>query len=172
MDQSSTDTTNSDQTNQTASTNLKHHFDFAGTFLGELGLEVVSFHDGKSELRLETHVKHENIWGVVHGGVVMTLLDVAMALAGRSLDPNAEGNVTVEMKTSFMRPARGPLKAVGSCTHRSTTLAFCDGEIYGGDGQLVAKAMGTFKYIRATDIKRLGMRAGRKIIPGGAGDGL
>ena len=35
----------------------------------------------------------------------MTLLDVAMAVAGRSLDPSAGGGVTLEMKTNFLQPA-------------------------------------------------------------------
>jgi acyl-coenzyme A thioesterase PaaI-like protein len=56
----------------------------------------------------------------------MTLLDIAMASAGRSVDLTATGALTIEMKTSFMRP--GPrderLIAPGICIHRSTGTAF------------------------------------------------
>ncbi|MBC7657466.1 MAG: PaaI family thioesterase, partial [Frankiaceae bacterium] len=80
----------------------------------------------------------------------MTLLDVAMALAGRSLDPAASGAVTVDMHTSFLQPAGHPgsrIIAIGRASHRATTLVFCEGEVRNGD-VLVARAMGTFKFLK------------------------
>jgi acyl-coenzyme A thioesterase PaaI-like protein len=82
----------------------------------------------------------------------MTLLDVVMAHAARS--PNQPGHeqspgvVTIEMKTSFLRPGLGRLVARGRLLHRSTTLAFCDALLYDGAGQVAAHASGTFKYLR------------------------
>ena len=78
----------------------------------------------------------------------MTLLDVAMAVAGRSLDRAAGGGVTVEMKTSFVQPANAGTRliATGHAFHRTSTMAFCDGEVRDTDDRLLAKSMGTFKY--------------------------
>ena len=53
-------------------------------FVKELGLELHACCEGRAELRLPTGQRHLNSWGVVHGGVLMTLLDVAMAQAARS----------------------------------------------------------------------------------------
>jgi uncharacterized protein (TIGR00369 family) len=82
----------------------------------------------------------------------MTLLDVAMAQAARSVNRDqpgwGPGVVTVEMKTSFMRPGEGDLRAEGKLVHRTPTLAFCEGRIYNAAGQLTAHATGTFKYLR------------------------
>ncbi len=80
----------------------------------------------------------------------MTVLDVAMALAARSLEPEVEGVVTVEMKCSFMQagPPTGRLLAAGTCVHRSTTMAFCESEVRDEGNRLLARAMGTFKYLR------------------------
>jgi uncharacterized protein (TIGR00369 family) len=91
-----------------------------------------------------------NSWSVAHGGVLMTLLDLAMAAAGRSLDPAAGGGVTVEMKTSFLQPANAGTRLITSAHafHRSSTMAFCDGEVRDTDERLIAKAMGTFKYLK------------------------
>jgi acyl-CoA thioesterase len=85
--------------------------------------------------------------------VIMTLLDVAMAIAGRSLEPEARGGVTVEMKTSFLQPgdAGGRLIAHGKAFHRSTTMAFCEGEVRDAHDRLIAKAIGTFKTIKRID---------------------
>jgi acyl-coenzyme A thioesterase PaaI-like protein len=57
------------------------------------------------------------------------------------------------MKTSFMQAAGMPgerLIAKGKTLHRSTTMCFCEGEVWNGD-KLVAKAMGTFKYLKRAD---------------------
>jgi len=117
--------------------------------------------DGRAEVALELQPRHMNSWHVVHGGVVMTLLDVAMAMAGRSLEPAARGGVTIDMNTSFARPAGvcgERIVATGHAYHRSSTLCFCEGEVRNGD-KLVARAMGTFKYRRATESKTSGPNA-------------
>ncbi|GGX05668.1 hypothetical protein GCM10007242_08710 [Pigmentiphaga litoralis] len=118
-------------------------------FLDWLGGEFVIAEAGRCEIRLAMQPHHQNSWHVGHGGVIMTLLDVAMANAARSAHPERPGAATVEMKTTFVRPGKGAvLVALGHCYHRSTTMAFCDGELLDKDGALVAKGTGTFKFIR------------------------
>ena len=117
-------------------------------FVESLGFELVRFGDGESELAVTLREELTNSWSVAHGGVTMTLLDVAMAHAARSLDADGPGVVTVEMKTSFMRPGLGRLSARGKLLHRTASMAFCEGSVHGADGTLVAHATGTFKYMR------------------------
>ena len=129
-------------------------FPFDIPFLDEIGVEFLMMEGGKAQVSLTLQERHMNSWQVTHGGVVMTLLDVDMALAGRSLDPESRASVTVEMKTSFLQPGGQPgrrLVASGHAFHRSTTLCFCEADLHDGD-RLVAKAMGTFKYIKRLDI--------------------
>lgn len=133
---------------------LSTAFPFDIPFLDEIGVEFLMMEGGKAQVSLTLQERHMNSWQVTHGGVVMTLLDVAMALAGRSLDPESRASVTVEMKTSFLQPGGQPgrrLVASGHAFHRSTTLCFCEADLHDGD-RLVAKAMGTFKYIKRLDI--------------------
>lgn len=130
-----------------------HAFPTEIPFLHDLGVEFLGMGEGRAEVALTLQPRHMNSWHVTHGGVVMTLLDVVMSMAGRSLDPDARGGVTIEMKTSFMEPggrAGGRIVARGHAFHRSRTMCFCDGELWDGD-RLVAKAMGTFKYLKRTD---------------------
>lgn len=122
-------------------------------FLHDLGVEFHGMADGRAEIALTLQPRHMNSWHVTHGGVVMTLLDVVMSMAGRSLDPEARGGVTIEMKTSFMEPggkAGGRIVAKGHAFHRSRTMCFCEGELWDGE-RLVAKSMGTFKFLKRTD---------------------
>lgn len=141
-------------------------------FVEQLGFQLQSLGNGEAELRLAVAEQHLNSWRVAHGGVVMTLLDVAMAHAARSVNRRmlngapdlGPGVVTVEMKTSFMRPGEGQLRAVGKVLHRSATMAFCEASVYGADDVLCAHATGTFKYLKA-------LPAGRQLKPlGGEGD--
>jgi uncharacterized protein (TIGR00369 family) len=77
----------------------------------------------------------------------MTFLDVIMATAARSVRPGM-GVVTIEMKTSFMQAARGPLTARGHLMHRTATMAFTEGTVFDAQGKACAHATGTFKYMR------------------------
>lgn len=123
-------------------------------FLTQLGVEFLGMADGRARIALNLQPAHMNSWQVTHGGVVMTMLDVVMSLSGRSLDPDSRAGVTVEMKTSFLQPAGTPghrLVATGHAFHRSTTMCFCEADLHDGE-RLVAKAMGTFKYLKRLDV--------------------
>ena len=132
-------------------------------FVSELGLELVACGGGRAELRLSVQRRHLNSWGVAHGGVLMTLLDVAMAQAARTsaTEAAAEGSAeppgvaTVEMKTTFMRAAQGQLKAVGSVLCRTPTLVFCEASAFDADDDLCAHGTGTFKILRALPVKQV-----------------
>ena len=76
----------------------------------------------------------------------MTLLDVTMATAARSITPEL-GVVTIEMKSTFMRAARGTLRGEGRLIHRTRSMAFTEASIFDADDQLCSHATGTFKYV-------------------------
>jgi len=121
-------------------------------FVEMLGFELLRFEPGEAELAVQLRDELCNSWSVAHGGVTMTLLDVAMAHAARSPDASGvaehTGIVTIEMKTSFMRPGLGRLVATGRRLHRSASLAFCAATVVDADGKLVAHATGTFKFLK------------------------
>ena len=80
----------------------------------------------------------------------MTLLDVSMARAARSANPEEGGAATIEMKVSFFQPGGKVgqrVVAKGRVLHHSGRMFFCEGEVYNGQ-KLVAKAMGTFKIFK------------------------
>ena len=119
-------------------------------FVQHLSFTLEKFEGGESELHYAPRPEHLNSFDVTHGGAVMTFLDVIMATAARSIDPDM-GVVTIEMKTTFMRPAKVPegekLVGKGHLQHRTRSMAFTEGRIYDADGQLCAVATGTFKYV-------------------------
>src|SRR3954471_1694095 len=113
-------------------------------FVHHLGFELVFMQDGRSELRYLPQREHMNSFLVTHGGAIMTLLDVTMATAARSVDLDI-GVVTIEMKTSFMQPCKGLLTGKGRLMHRTKSMAFTEGTIYDATGNACAHATGTFK---------------------------
>lgn len=125
-------------------------------FVEQLGFELLAMADGEAEIAVSLTEAMCNSFKVAHGGLTMTLLDVVMAHAARSVNtatPDfAPGVVTIEMKTSFMRPGLGRLLGKGRLLHRTATLAFCEGSVFGQDGRLCAHASGTFKYLQALPV--------------------
>jgi uncharacterized protein (TIGR00369 family) len=116
-------------------------------FVHHLGIELVKMEGGESELRFEPKREHLNSFMVAHGGAIMTLLDVTLATAARSMDKEI-GVVTIEMKTTFMQPCQGLLRSKGRLMHRTKSMAFAEGTIYDPDGKACAHATGTFKYVQ------------------------
>lgn len=122
-------------------------FGVAIPFVDHLGFTLERFENGESELRYTARPEHLNSFSVTHGGACMTLMDVTMAAAARSVNPDM-GVVTIEMKTSFMQPARGALTGKGRLMHRTATMAFTEATIYDEAGRACSHATGTFKYVK------------------------
>ena len=116
-------------------------------FVSHLGFDLVLFEGGHSQIDYEPRPEHLNSFDVTHGGACMTLLDVTMATAARSVQQDM-GVVTIEMKTSFMQPARGALSGKGRLMHRTATMAFTEATIFDAEGRACAHATGTFKYVK------------------------
>ncbi len=116
-------------------------------FVKHMGFVLTVLEEGRSEIHFDPRPEHLNSHSLTHGGVVMTLLDVTMAMAARAGIANT-GVVTIEMKTSFMRPSHGALTARGHVLHSTATLAFTEGQVLDAHGRVCAHATGTFKYVR------------------------
>jgi uncharacterized protein (TIGR00369 family) len=116
-------------------------------FVSHLGFELVRMEGGESELHYLPKHEHLNSFLVTHGGAIMTLLDVTLATAARSVDLEI-GVVTIEMKTTFMQPCKGLLTGKGRLMHRTKSMAFAEGTIFDAEGKACAHATGTFKYVK------------------------
>jgi uncharacterized protein (TIGR00369 family) len=125
-------------------------------FIADMGCELQRFADGEAEITLDVQERHTNSFNVAHGGLQMTLMDVAMAHAARSrhLDQpgGGPGLVTIEMKTSFMRPAQGRLRVLGRVLHATASMAFTEARVIDAHERLCAHATGTFKFLRALPV--------------------
>lgn len=122
-------------------------------FVDHLGALMIEEGNGSAMLFLEMKPEHRNRHGAAHGGVVMTMLDIAMARAVRGQTRHRGdqdlGVVTIEMKSSFLQPGMGErLLARGTSVHRTTSMCFAEAELHDESGVLVARSSGTFKILR------------------------
>jgi uncharacterized protein (TIGR00369 family) len=84
-----------------------------------------------------------NPLGVVHGGLVCTLLDTVAGCAVHSTLPQGLGYTSIELKVNYLRAVRadsGPLTAVGTVVKPGRRVAFADGQVLDAAGRLVATA--------------------------------
>jgi len=112
-----------------------------------LGYRMVSVSQEKKEVEVAFEAKAElvsNPMKQVQGGYLCAMLDECMSVACMVASGMTHVAPTVEMKTSFFRPAAfGPLRGVGRVVRWGKTIAFTEGELYDPEGRLVAKASGT-----------------------------
>jgi uncharacterized protein (TIGR00369 family) len=113
-----------------------------------LGVRREFSEGGRARMVLDPGTDFGNAVGAVHGGVVLTLLDVAMASAAVSQRDFECTAVTLNISSSFIEPGRGTLSADGEVLRHDQDIAFCRATVTDQGGRLVAHAIGTFRYIR------------------------
>ena len=98
-------------------------------FAGHCGIEPIGFADGRTRLRARARPEHVNNLGIAHGGLICTLLDVAMGTAARCTVGLPV--MTLDMQASFLSPGRGELTAEGRVVRagRSPRRAACSSRL-------------------------------------------
>ena len=120
------------------------YFGLTIPFLDHLNVVPEYAENGKSRISLEMKPEHANSFGVAHGGVVMTLLDFAMAAAARSCINHPLGAITIDMTISFLRPSIGKIVVEGTVLKSGKTINYCEAVVLNDLGEITAKSSGTF----------------------------
>ena len=122
--------------------NLKDQTLFNGAVMGRMITRVDD--DGRARLRMFPKRKHENLQGIVHGAVTLSLIDISLFTTMHTIGGgNAGPSVTLELSTQFVgagQPAR-PLDAVTEIVRETGSLVFVRGTVEQGD-QVVASFSG------------------------------
>lgn len=113
-------------------------------FAGELGVHGETARDGRASLQFEAEQQHLNAAGTVHGGVLATLVDAAMALAARSRTGTGEVPATSQLTIAYLTSAReGRLTVTAQVRKQGDHLLLCDADV-DQDGKTVVHAVATF----------------------------
>ena len=112
-----------------------------------LGYRMLSVNQAEKTVEVAFEAKaelHANPMKQIQGGYLCAMLDEVMSVACMVASGMTAVAPTLEMKTSFFRPGMpGPMRGVGRVIRWGKTIAFTEGELYDGEGRLLAKATGT-----------------------------
>lgn len=115
----------------------------------EMGMEILSMEKGKAVIRLayQDRFVANTETGVVHGGVISTLLDTVSGLCTMSAVPEGTSIATLDLRIDYLKPATPGDAIIGEaeCFCMSSSVAFVRGVAHHGDSDdPIAHCIGTF----------------------------
>ncbi|WP_223070424.1 PaaI family thioesterase [Paenibacillus caui] len=119
------------------------------TFWGFLGMKLISVDSGRVEIGLDAEEKHLNSMGIVHGGVLSSLMDQAMGILLSEAKGGAQG-VTTHLNVNFLSPmSPGQLVASAFPVHETFRTMTMRAEVRNAEGRLGCIATSTFRLSKA-----------------------
>ncbi len=110
-------------------------------FLGHLNVEKIKLGSGRSRVYLEIRPEHTNRNRTVHGGVVATLLDVAVGSAATSVVDASEIPLTASLNVDYIQSATAGerLIAEGKVVKKGSRIVFVEAVVNTEKGEIVAR---------------------------------
>lgn len=125
-----------------------------GGFHRLVGYEVEEWAAGRAVVALDLDSRHVNRSGVMHGGVMTTIMDIAGGYAGCYGGESGEARraVTLSLTTSFLGQAQtGKVRAIGTVRGGGQRIFASSIEVLDADGNVLAIGEGTFRYRRGSE---------------------
>ncbi len=126
-------------------------------FQKHVGYELTVWREAYAEMELTLSTEHLNRSGMLHGGVITTVIDAAGGYAG-CFCPHAgrvRKAVTLSMTSNFMASMKeGTLRVVSKVQGGGRKVFFTRSEVFDGAGNLIATGDGTYRYTRGSDDPR------------------
>jgi len=121
-----------------------------GPLADTLGITSVAREPGHCRMRLEVNPAFFNPNGVLHGGVIYTMIDYSMGGAVQAGLPEGEHCATIEVKVSYLASVReGTLTAETHVVKQGRSVAFVESKVTDDQGRLIATGSGSMFIFRA-----------------------
>jgi uncharacterized protein (TIGR00369 family) len=109
-----------------------------------LGMELEAIGFESCRIGLALDARHMQPFGIVHGGVLATLVDTATFWAGYLRLPAGTGLVNVDLKLNYLKAATGGvLRAEGRCLRAGRQVSYAEASVFDAAGGLVAHGTST-----------------------------
>jgi uncharacterized protein (TIGR00369 family) len=111
-----------------------------------LGMTLVEVADGRTVFEFVSDERFDNGDGSVHGGILATVADFAVATAIRTRIPAGAFPATTNLNVTYVRAvpsAGGHVRCEGRVMHVGRTLGHAEAIITSADGRLCVHAVGT-----------------------------
>lgn len=119
-----------------------------------VGYRLIAWQPDRAELELVLAERHLNRSGVMHGGVLTTLVDAACGYAGThcTVPGNVRRALTLQLSTQFVDAGRcgEVLTARARKVGGGRTVFFAETEVRTADGRTVGRGEGVFRYFRGS----------------------
>ncbi|MFX0142423.1 MAG: PaaI family thioesterase [Candidatus Hodarchaeota archaeon] len=102
-----------------------------------LGLELKEYADGIAVFELN-YGEHLTVMGMIHGGVLASLVDFSCAWAAGSLAGELGSTTTIDLQVEYLKNVKGGrLKAKGKCIKSGRNIFYCKAKVWNEEGELV-----------------------------------
>ncbi len=119
-----------------------------------LGYRQGRWEEDEAVIELALEPRHLNLGGVIHGGVLTSLLDIAMAQAGTycPYPGRMRKAITLSLTTTFTgQCSSGTIRVTGRKRAGGRRIFNSTGEVHDDQGNLLAMAEGTFRIRSGSD---------------------
>lgn len=123
--------------------------DIDNTFHELLGYSFLDWRDGYAHLELTVEAKHRNRQGWIHGGVILSLLDIASTFAGNYSEAGPTQTVTVNMSCNFISGTKDDvIRCEGKLVRKGRSTFFTENRILeGASDKILATSQGVHKIL-------------------------
>ncbi|MFT3806321.1 PaaI family thioesterase [Arenimonas sp.] len=119
-----------------------------------IGMTIASLEFDRCRIDLELGEKHLQPFGIVHGGVLATLIDTATFWAGFMRLPEDAGLVNVDLKLNYLKAVvGGRLRVEGECLRAGRQISYTTASVYDAAGELVAHGTSTLMALPGKGLK-------------------
>jgi len=111
-----------------------------------MGMRLASMEIDRCTVELEIERRHLQPFGIVHGGVIATLIDTATFWAGFLRLPDDAGLVNVDLKLNYLEAVPeggGRLRAEGTCLRPGRQVSYAEARVLDDSGRLVGHGAST-----------------------------
>jgi uncharacterized protein (TIGR00369 family) len=117
-----------------------------GMRLADIGLDAC-------RIELDLDERHMQPFGIVHGGVLATLVDTATFWAGYLRLAQGTGLVNVDLKLNYLKAvSAGALRVEGTCLRAGRQVSVAEARVFDAAGELVAHGTSTLLALPGRDL--------------------
>ena len=113
-------------------------------FPRHLPMKLVSIEVDRAVVACKIAPCHLQPFGIVHGGVLATLIDTATFWSVFMRLPQDAGLVNIDLKLNYLRPvSKGTITARGKCIRSGRSISYAEARVTDAAGQLLAHGTST-----------------------------
>jgi len=123
-------------------------------FPKHMAMRLAAIDLDKAVIELKTSRSHLQAYGIVHGGVLATLIDTATFWSVYLRIPEDAGLVNIDLKLNYLQPvAIGLLTAEGRAIRSGNKICYAESEVWSSGRELVAHGTSTLMILPGKGLK-------------------